>query len=98
MLDLIGNPKDHFSRVTGQLIVLRNFTSFPIIYLEVLQKYEPLKHSCQNDVPCGCYLMFTDVSLKLFVDIRPDFFYFLVLGRFLTKVWIGGENKNKNIS
>ena len=30
--------------------------------------------------------------------IRPDFFYFLVLGRFLTKNWIGGENKNKNIS
>ena len=30
--------------------------------------------------------------------LRPDFFYFLVLGRFLTKVWIGGENKNKNIS
>ena len=30
--------------------------------------------------------------------VRPDFFYFLVLGRFLTKVWIGGENKNKNIS
>ena len=32
------------------------------------------------------------------VSLRPDFFYFLVLGSFLTKVWIGGENKNKNIS
>ena len=30
-----------------------------------------------------------------FFTIRPDFFYFLVLGRFLTKV---SRNKNKNKS
>ena len=42
----------------------------------------------------GCDIDFT-ILLSM---LRPDFFYFLVLGRFLTKVWIGGENKNKNIS
>ena len=28
--------------------------------------------------------------------IRPEFFYFLVLGKFLGKPSVGGGNKNKN--
>ena len=28
--------------------------------------------------------------------IRPEFFYFLVLGKFLVKPSVGGGNKNKN--
>ena len=30
------------------------------------------------------------------VKIRPEFFYFLVLGKFLGKPRVGGGNKNKN--
>ena len=30
------------------------------------------------------------------VIIRPEFFYFLVLGKFLGKPSVGGGNKNKN--
>ena len=30
------------------------------------------------------------------IPIRPDFFYFLVLGTFGVKHWVGGGNKNKN--
>ena len=37
---------------------------------------------------------------SLFIDnriiIRPEFFYFLVLGKFLGKPSVGGGNKNKN--
>ena len=29
-------------------------------------------------------------------QIRPEFFYFLVLGKFLGKPSVGGGNKNKN--
>ena len=30
------------------------------------------------------------------VLVRPEFFYFLVLGKFLGKPSVGGGNKNKN--
>ena len=30
------------------------------------------------------------------MQIRPEFFYFLVLGKFLGKPSVGGGNKNKN--
>ena len=29
-------------------------------------------------------------------NVRPEFFYFLVLGKFLGKPSVGGGNKNKN--
>ena len=30
------------------------------------------------------------------LTVRPEFFYFLVLGKFLGKPSVGGGNKNKN--
>ena len=35
-------------------------------------------------------------SLFLQLLLRPEFFYFLVLGKFLGKPSVGGGNKNKN--
>ena len=35
-------------------------------------------------------------SLKEKIEVRPEFFYFLVLGKFLGKPSVGGGNKNKN--
>ena len=33
---------------------------------------------------------------KNYPSVRPEFFYFLVLGKFLGKPSVGGGNKNKN--
>ena len=55
----------------------------------------------------SCYLMDQIRSLILELlhhvvqsmhdlPVRPEFFYFLVLGKFLGKPSVGGGNKNKN--
>ena len=42
------------------------------------------------------FCIFLAQSEKLILQIRPEFFYFLVLGKFLGKPSVGGGNKNKN--
>ena len=36
------------------------------------------------------------LQVQILCNLRPEFFYFLVLGKFLGKPSVGGGNKNKN--
>ena len=41
------------------------------------------------------FFLFDSILFLLFL-YKARLFYYLVLGRFLTKAWVGGGNKNKN--
>ena len=47
---------------------------------------------------CARWLSFAMTTSRFlwYRSLRPEFFYFLVLGKFLGKPSVGGGNKNKN--
>ena len=64
--------------------------------------HERLRTKCQSFELTVClrhwdspYLSASEWKDKV-LWLRPEFFYFLVLGKFLGKPSVGGGNKNKN--
>ena len=88
-----------------------NYPQYPL-FSGVLSLPTELERIRTDSVPGGAYFGFfglffplsflrnvADLDKKNVIIIRvvrPEFFYFLVLGKFLGKPRVGGGNKNKN--
>ena len=56
---------------------------------------EPLLSVYVISTPFTWIGSYVDIHISTGLSFRPELFYYLVLGRFLTKPRLGGGNKNK---